>query len=269
MEFFKKIINELRNTGERPQIETMFEEIQPVLQFAYKFAKGKIRNKSILDYGCGGGYGTEYLSRFTNKSVIGFDIDKKTINVNKDFYSSIDNLIFTDNLNNLSSYDVVVSLQVIEHLNRKDMETYLFNIKKYLKENGIFILATVNKNVTSYKLKKPIMPFHIHEFYPTELAKELKKYFRRVKVYGQMTENVMKKTVSGKHCYNKNYDREVKLKILRFISQIGIIRRIVRHIPLFIKSFILGYKSNLREKYILVNDENLIDNSYVLICECN
>lgn len=267
MEFFKKIINEIRNTGERPQIETMFKEVEPVLQFAYRFTKEKIKNKSILDYGCGGGYGTEYLSRFTNKLVVGFDIDKKTINVNKTFYSGIDNLIFTDNLNDLSSYDVVVSFQVIEHLNRKDRETYLFNIKKHLKKNGIFVLATVNKNLTSYKLKKPIMPFHVYEFYPQELKAKLEEYFNQVEMYGQISEEIKRLVLDKNYSYQTNYKDGIRIKILRFISQIEIVRIIARHTPLFIKGLFFKHTKD-EEKWLLVKKYNLINNSYILIYEC-
>lgn len=270
MRFLGRIINEFKNTGERPVLNKWFEEVEPVFGFAYVFAGEKASNKSILDFGCGGGYGSEYLSRFTKKGVVGFDIDKEVITTNSRFFSKIKNLSFTDKKSELGKYDLVVSFQLIEHFNLKSQAEYLKEIKdKHLKKDGLFLLSTVNKNITSYGLKKPTMPFHLHEFYPTELVKELKKYFRRVKIYGQMTEDMMKRAVSGKRCYNKDHNREIKLKILRSISQIEIIRRIARRTPLFIKSFIWGYKSNLKERYILVKDKNLIDNSYVLICECS
>lgn len=270
MIFLKKIINEFRNTGERPLIETIFEEINPVLQFAYKFAKEKTKDNSVLDYGCGGGYGTEYLSRFTNKLVIGFDIDKKTIDRNKIFYSGVDNLIFTNNLNDLNSYGLIVSFQVIEHLNERDMETYLLNIKRCLREDGIFILATVNKNATSYGLKKSVFPFHVHEFYPKELKLKLEEHFDYVKIYGQINKEIKKLVLNKDYSYQTHYQDGMRNKILRFISQIEIVRVMARHIPLFIKGLILLVFLDARdeEEWSLVRRENLINNSYILICEC-
>ena len=86
-QFFRKIYLGLKNTGERPIVETMFEDLRSVFQCVYVFAGTFAQGKSVLDFGCGGGYGAEYLSRFTDENVVGFDIDKPTIRINNRFFN--------------------------------------------------------------------------------------------------------------------------------------------------------------------------------------
>ncbi len=266
----KKIINEVRNTGERPILNTEFEKIDPVLQFAYQFAAKRIeKNHSVLDYGCGGGYGTEYLSRFTGENVVGFDIDKSTIKINNNFYKAKENLKFISSENDLEQCDLVTSFQVIEHLKFGLSKKYLQSIKNLVKENGTFLLATVNKNVTSYNLKHPTMPFHVYEYEPDELKDLLEKYYNSVSCFGQI-DNITRKKVGDSNWSFKNRKKTMNEKILIFISQIRVARAIARHLPLFVKQLFFGEKkgSRPRYEYILAMDKKEIDNSYILIYEC-
>ena len=269
MELIKKIMMELVNTGERPILETQFEDINPILQFAYIYAAKKARSKTILDYGCGGGYGTEYISRFTKNNVVGFDIDRKTVEINKKYFKTVRNLSFVHTLEKTQKFDMVVTFQVIEHIKNTQMHTYLSDIKnKYLKKGGTLLVATVNKNISSYRLKKSILPFHEHEFFPEELKKMLEKYFKKVVLYGQMDTDLMKKVQKGQFNYEK-MDFSFRFRIIRFVSQIGPIRFAARHTPLFVKNVITRSKEEDRKLvYKLVKEKKFIDNSYVIIFEC-
>ena len=88
-----------------------------------------IKNKTVLDYGCGGGYGTEYLSRFTRKTVFGFDISNLAISSASSYFSKA-NLKFLTKLPN-RKFDVIVSFQVIEHLNKDQLIYYLNKTRLY------------------------------------------------------------------------------------------------------------------------------------------
>jgi len=260
-----KIYLELINTGERPMLETIFERINAVYQFSYIFASDLVKNKSVLDFGCGGGYGTEYLSRFTKQIVTGFDIDKRTIEIN-DKYFNKGNLMFISNQKMIKEYDIVVSFQVIEHLKEKFVEDYLNNIsKKYLKQRGIFICSTPNKLITSTNLKKPIMVFHEKEYGPIELRLKLKKYFKNVSIFGQGDEFIINT--------KKNRDKERKVstreKLIKKVSQIEIVRIISRHLPMAIKYLFEGNPKKDKEiNYKLVDNSEEIDKSYILIAKC-
>lgn len=265
----KKILNELQNFGERPILETPFEDVNPVLQFAYKWATKYAKDKSVLDYGCGGGYGTAYLARFTKQPVVGFDIDTSTIEKNTKFYSSVKNLSFITDKNKVGQYDLIVSFQVIEHIELPILRRIISDIKhRHLKKKGVFLVATVNKNITSYKLKKSVLPFHVHEFFPQELKELMEEQFDHVNVFGQMDAETQEKVKNGEQDYeNMNYP--FKLKVLRSISQNDFVRWVAQHTPLFLKNILTQTKQeDSKIEYELVSKKKLVDNSYIIMGEC-
>ena len=84
---------------------------------AYNFAAKFVKNKFVLDDGCGAGYGSFYLRTQGAKEVLGMDISADAINYCHKRYSygqlgfsimSSTNLGFRD-----GCFDVVVSFQVI------------------------------------------------------------------------------------------------------------------------------------------------------------
>lgn len=268
---FKKLHSffiEFLNTGERPMLNQYYEDIPSLYQFVYKFVGCRIKPCNfVLDYGCGGGYGTEYLSRYTKRKIIGFDINKSIIKINKNFFFTNTNIIFTSENKILEQYkgkfDVIISSQVVEHLPKSNVDFFIKNLTRSLKKNGHLYISTVNKNITSKGLKKPIMPFHEYEYYPEELKKILKNYFQKIIIYGQ--EPFVKDSKSN----TTQKDIGLKVKIIRGISQYEIIRIIARHTPLFIKSILLGYKLNENnEKYKLTVKKVDVEKCYVLIYEC-
>lgn len=97
-------------------------------------------DKDILDIGCGNG---DYTRLFKNNNIIGLDIQdlryRKSIDKFKFKKYSGRKLPFKT-----SSFDVVVSFDVIEHV--KNEEEFLYEINRVLKPNGLVHLATPNRN---------------------------------------------------------------------------------------------------------------------------
>lgn len=101
----------------------------------------------ILDTGCGGGYVTYSLwsSGYTN--VYGFDASFSGIEVAKNTYPEIADRFFLHDVydhklpeNVPENYDVVLSIEVIEHLFLPRL--YLKNVANWLKKDGLLILTT-------------------------------------------------------------------------------------------------------------------------------
>lgn len=183
-----KLADQLDFTGERvvpddvTHKDLYFEHIA-----RYAFASQFTSGKTVLDVGCGTGYGSAFLACSGATSVVAGDISEDAIayamdrfqlsNLN---YSLIDatTLQFEN-----QSFDVCVSFEVIEHL--EDDESYLSEVYRVLKDEGIFIVSTPNKLLSSPEVEKPYNPFHIREYTAEHLLRTLSNQFPHVQLFGQ------------------------------------------------------------------------------------
>jgi len=247
--------------GERPLVGVPFEEMDGVLTKAYIYAQKFVFGKRVLDCGCGGGYGSAYLTKNGAKEVIGIDLSKWAIEQAKILYSE-NNLKFmvmdaTDLKFKDSNFDVVLSFQVIEHL--KDYKKHLLEVKRVLKPRGIFIISTPNKNIISLNREKPVFPFHIKEFYPQELSNLLAEYFEEVRVMGQKTvnESYFKEEVK--------YRESLQAKIIWYLSYFEVVRWMTRRTPLKLKNFLTSPPKIRLKPEDLEISEKYCEDGYILI----
>ena len=111
-----------------------------------------LKKLKILDIGCGGGLLCEPLSRL-GAAITGIDASNDNIEVAK-LHSKEMNLnieyIFCppENLSLKDEFDVILNMEVIEHVS--DVNMFIQNCSKLIKENGIMFVATINKNLKSY-----------------------------------------------------------------------------------------------------------------------
>jgi ubiquinone/menaquinone biosynthesis C-methylase UbiE len=147
----------------------------------YNFAKKYVERKIVLDIGCGPRSGSFYLAEKA-KRIIAIDASKESIEYAKSHFQkenleyqvmSGTDLKFSDN-----SFDVVVSLEVLEHIG--NYRKYLSEILRVLKSGGIYVLSTPN-----IKMSRNPNPAHIKEFSLRELESLLNEYFVNIDLYGQ------------------------------------------------------------------------------------
>jgi ubiquinone/menaquinone biosynthesis C-methylase UbiE len=154
--------------------------------YAYKYASTLVHGKIVLDVRCGTGYGANELSA-TAQTVIGIDIWREGIIYCHSRYgdrasfirASALNLPFRGNL-----FDLVTSFQVIEHIDAKMVNLYLEEIKRVLKNDGIFIVTTPNRKLRLLPFQKPWNPEHKKEYDAKEFDRTLKMVFKNSKVFG-------------------------------------------------------------------------------------
>lgn len=199
----------------------------------YLFCLEYVKDKKVLELGCGDGYGSFILAKKA-KTIIATDIDKKTISEAQKKYK-LRGLKFAC-LDALSlpyedEFDVVISFQVIEHV--KDVRLYLSNIKKVLKKNGVFILSTPNRLLRLYKGQKPWNRFHIEEYEESKLKNMLEKHFPAVEMLGVHAAPVIYKA-EKKRLYLRRLIARIDLfnmyeKLPRGIADsfLGVIKRFV------------------------------------------
>ncbi len=135
---------------------------------------------SILEVGSGEGHLSNYIHT-KGRSIVSLDINGLKLAKAKQTYPNLNliqgdaqNLPFSDN-----SIDIIISIENFEHL--PDVNQHIFEVKRVLKSNGVFLIKTPNKiwdtpywlaKGSSYKeLKKP--GSHISTQTYSELKKRL------------------------------------------------------------------------------------------------
>lgn len=121
------------------------------------------KNLNILDIGCGGGILLSKLIESGYQNLTGIDPNETNIIACKEKLKSKVNLFNHSSLQhieylkskktsqeNLQAYDVIISLEVIEHV--ASPEIFISHISKLLKKNGMIIISTINKNIKAYLL---------------------------------------------------------------------------------------------------------------------
>lgn len=158
------------------------KKLQPRLK---RLLQGITINKSskILDVGCGRGDITLYLGR-NAKEAIGVDYSKDAIKlansarVNFPLYiqkkvhfkiMNIKTLTFPSNY-----FDVVICIDVLEHLYKKEVESTMREIKRVLKKDGLLFLQTgINKLLYEFVYKYYIFPVN-------QIVTKIDRFVRRV-----------------------------------------------------------------------------------------
>jgi 2-polyprenyl-3-methyl-5-hydroxy-6-metoxy-1,4-benzoquinol methylase len=154
----------------------------------YRWAARTAAGKSVLDVGCGEGYGAAFLAE-TAASVTGIDRPEPTARARSRYRGS--NLTFrTLDIEHLDAleeqFDVVLSCQVIEHV--VDPVGFLRTLSaRTAPSGGILIVTTPNRLMTVSE-----NPFHLREWTAPELLALAEPVLPGVEVMGmQASERVL------------------------------------------------------------------------------
>ena len=127
------------------------------------FFPKSLRDKNILDVGCGVGSLLDMLKNITN-SQIGIEPCSPYLeSLSKRGYKKVYSSLSEVGENNNNTVDYAFSIQVIEHV--KDPKGFLEEIKRLIKPRGRILISTPNKNdILMTLLKDKFYPF----FYRTQ-----------------------------------------------------------------------------------------------------
>ena len=151
---------DLNNPSLYSEPETKFYRLkrklimQPVLRRIRQIVP-KNKTFSLLEIGTGSGFLLSFLeSEFPNASFTGIEYDNRLVDLSKNKVKNAN--IIQGNAEDFdlkdSKFDIIVSLQVIEHLYNPSL--MLNRVKSHLNQNGIFILTTPNLECLSAKIMK-------------------------------------------------------------------------------------------------------------------
>jgi len=152
---------------------------------AYRYLLPLAAGKRVLDLGSGEGYGVDLLASRAREAV-GVDLAPEAVyharrtyrRPNLSFlYGDIYSLPLEDR-----SFDLVCSLQVIEHLH--EPERFMREARRLLKPGGTCAVSTPNRLLISPGSEKPVNPFHIVEYDAGEFLAFMGGFFPEVRLVG-------------------------------------------------------------------------------------
>lgn len=154
---------------------------------AYHFALPMAAGKTILDYGCGTGYGTNFLyRRATPPTLKGVDVSEAAIAFCRASYEDIADsfllikpgrLPFAD-----GSFELITLFQVIEHV--LDDVGLILELHRVLAPGGLLLITTPNVEFSGGDPLSPLNPHHIREYDSKSLSMLCTRVFRGVTPLG-------------------------------------------------------------------------------------
>lgn len=127
----------------------------------------------VVDAGCGSGYGTQILFE-GGHAPYGVDVDEQAVSFAAAAYGRFtyregfghgDFAYFAPSGGG-GTYDAVVCVEVIEHVDREHGQRMLQNAARLLRPGGLLFLTTPDIEAPGYS---PGNPFHVHEYSAPEL----------------------------------------------------------------------------------------------------
>ena len=185
-------------TAERVSLEKSDNLVFQRSLLAYHRA-AEIVKGNVLEIGTGMGYGVEIIApKSTRYITVDKQLPQNILQLdNVEYYEMEVPPIDFEN----SSFDTVVSFQVIEHI-EKDIE-FINEVSRVMRAGGQFIVSTPNAPMSLTR-----NPWHVREYNADELRNLLECHFSKVEAYGVVgNEKVME-------YYRKN--RQSVRKITRF-----------------------------------------------------
>jgi SAM-dependent methyltransferase len=156
----------------------------------YRFASRFVRDRIVVDCGCGDGTGTRLLAGAGAARVYGFDLSPEAIAIACE--GGVEERVQFTLADALAlplpdaSVDTYISLETIEHL--ESVERFLEEVVRVLASDGVFVCSTPNRYVYSpgHTLEsRPWNRFHVRELAVAELRDLLSRHFGEIELYGQ------------------------------------------------------------------------------------
>ena len=149
----------------------------------YDFATTFTRDKTILDAGCGTGYGTNYLlEKGLGARVQGVDISSAAIHYCRRHYRNPRLNFKAGNLLDLefgdTKFDLVFASNVLEHV--PNVDNVLDRLTFTLSENGTMLIAVPPVLTKDQLLDNFRNPYHLNNSHPKQWAAKLERLFEKI-----------------------------------------------------------------------------------------
>ena len=153
----------------------------------YGFAAKQCRGKRVLDAGCGSGYGTRILAQEATECV-GVDAEAEAVRLAESLFAAPRVRFAVADVTRLEgfdegTFDVVVALEVLEHLPTGSVPPFMEAVRRVLTPDGTFVVSVANRAHEG----REDNPFHLSEMLFAEFKERLEAGFpsSRIEFFGQ------------------------------------------------------------------------------------
>ena len=176
----------LFKTGERIIPGSVSEEVLSRHYARYWFAADYCSEGVVLNAASGSGYGSEVLLTRA-REVYNIDISEQLVAYGNRRYGAHNNHFLTMDAQKLlfpdRYFDAIVSLETIEHV--PDAAAFLTGCARVLKDDGVLIVSSPNRVMTSPFSSAPVNRFHVKEWDFDEFDRFTGQQFSLQGAYGQ------------------------------------------------------------------------------------
>ncbi|MGM0480680.1 MAG: cyclopropane fatty acyl phospholipid synthase [Pseudomonadota bacterium] len=103
----------------------------------------------ILDIGCGWGSFMQYAAEHYQVECVGVTISKEQVALGEERCKGLPVEFRLQDYRELDEkFDRIISLGMFEHVGQKNYDDYMAVVRRCLKDNGLFLLHTIGKNVS-------------------------------------------------------------------------------------------------------------------------
>ena len=117
---------------------------------------------------------------------VGVEVDEEAVRHAEDLYSHAKSSFLSYDAARLpfddSSFDIVISFQVLEHV--QDPDDFVPEARRVVRDAGVVLIVTPNRNHRLDDGERPWNRYHVREFDPDELAALMRQSFDRIEMYG-------------------------------------------------------------------------------------
>lgn len=144
-----------------------------------------------VDLGAGRGEMVKVMSDYGLKSF-GIDSDKSVVSAAVERGLDVRELSIDDFFSSAQSdsFDLVTAIQVVEHVDTKQLESWFSAAKRILKDGGIFLVETPNPHAIDAFKAFWIDVTHVRPYYPESLLHMTQTFgFRRAEIWAPGTQS--------------------------------------------------------------------------------
>ncbi len=158
----------------------------------YRYSKKWIADgMTVLDMGCGTGYGAQNLEEAGAHRVLGVDYSREAAGYARAHFGGAATHFAVGHASHVplaaEAFDAIICMEAIEHF--PDIDLFLGEMSRTLKPGGLFLVSTPNKLFHSPHTDEPDNPFHVIEFTLAGFHEQLERHFTVERMLGQQPQD--------------------------------------------------------------------------------